>query len=184
MVIGHTLDAWGSAEEAEATEDLSGPQHRESSDYGDDSGSAHHSTDSDGDKGVSFEESDDSTSRKAAKKARKKKAERRQSSAKEDELTAEVSRVKSVATSSASLLQREVRKNDALIRDRAEPLPRVNGDITKAKKSMRKYEKAGGLGKYTVTEMIHCIQNQKEDKKNKREGEKWCKVSDRLETAE
>jgi hypothetical protein len=51
MVIGHTLDAWGSADGDEATEDSSGPQHRESSDYGDDGSSAHHSTDSDGDKG-------------------------------------------------------------------------------------------------------------------------------------
>ena len=107
MVIGHTLDAWGSAGGDEATEGSSGPQHRESSDYGDGGSSAYHSTDSDGDKGVSFEESDDYTSRKAARKARKKKAEKRQSSAKEDELTAEVSRVQSVATSSASLLQRE-----------------------------------------------------------------------------
>jgi hypothetical protein len=31
MVIGHTLDAWGSADGDEATEDSSGPQHRESS---------------------------------------------------------------------------------------------------------------------------------------------------------
>jgi hypothetical protein len=138
MVIDHTLDAWGSADGDEATKDSSGPQHRESSDQGDDSGSSHHPTDSDGGKGVAFEESDDSTSRKAAKKARKKKAERRQSSAKEMELTAEVARVELVAASSASLLQRELRKNGALIRDRAEELPRVNGDKTKAKKSMRK----------------------------------------------
>jgi hypothetical protein len=94
-------------------------------------------------------------------------------------LTAEV-------TASASLLQRAERKNDALIRDRAEPLPRVDGTISKAKTSMRKFEKAGGLGKYTVTEMLHWIQNQKEEKKNKRkeDGDKWTRVSEFIETEE
>ena len=97
MVIGHELDAWGSADDGEATEDSSGPPPLESSDSGDDDSTSHHSSDSGGDKGVSFEDSDDSTAKKAAKKARKKKAARRKSTAKEDELTAEVSASASVA---------------------------------------------------------------------------------------
>ena len=89
-------------------------------------------------------------------------------------------------SASASLLQRAERKNDDLIRDRAEALPRVDGTIVKGKKSMRKFVNAGDLGKYTVTEMLHCIQNQKEEKKNRRkeDGDKWTRVSEFIETEE
>ena len=51
---------------------------------------------------------------------------------------------------------------------------------------MRKFVNAGALGKYTVTEMLHCIQNQKEEKKNRRkeDGDRWTRVSEFIETEE